>query len=84
MRTHSLTSTSSTTAAPRPWRHAVTASLGVSAAVLLVVAVAWGGTPPAHAADATVGLGTASSYAVLAGSEVTNTGASIISGDPGL
>jgi hypothetical protein len=39
---------------------------------------------PAHAADAKVGLGTAATYAVLAGSTVTNTGDSVISGDLGL
>ena len=35
----------------------------------------------AVAATAPVGLGTASSYAVLAGSTVTNTGPSVISGN---
>lgn len=70
---------------PVSWRHGLGASLGVASATFLVVAsVAWSGMTPAHAAEATVGLGTASSYAVLAGSAVTNTGPSTISGDLGV
>jgi hypothetical protein len=39
---------------------------------------------PATAANASIGLGTAADYAVLAGSTVTNTGPSVLSGDLGL
>ena len=39
---------------------------------------------PAHAAEATVGLGTAGSFAVLAGQSITNTGPSVVMGDIGV
>jgi hypothetical protein len=42
------------------------------------------GTQPAQAATPPVGLGTAASFAVLAGSTITNTGASRISGSAGV
>jgi len=50
--------------------------------VALTITVA--GVGPAAAAQATVGLGTADSFAVLAGSTVTNTGPSVIRGDVGV
>ena len=48
----------------------------------MLSAVLW--VPAASAAQPTVGLGTATPYAVLAGSTVTNTGPSVISGDVGV
>lgn len=42
------------------------------------------GSPAAFAAQPQVGLGTATPYAVLAGTTITNTGPSVISGDLGL
>jgi len=50
-------------------------------ALLLGLVVA---APPASAAQPTVGLGTAAPFAVLAGTTVTNTGPSVISGDVGV
>jgi len=48
--------------------------VGLGLAVMIV------GASPASAQEAPVGLGTAASFAVLAGSTVTNTGPSTISG----
>lgn len=50
---------------------------------LLMAALLLGTSVPALAAT-TVGLGSASSYAVLAGSTITNTGSSVLSGSLGL
>jgi len=52
--------------------------VGLGLAVMIV------GASPASAQEAPVGLGTAASFAVLAGSTVTNTGPSTISGDLGV
>jgi hypothetical protein len=57
-------------------------ALGTTAAMVTFGVI--GELPSASAAQAPVGLGTAKSFAVLAGTTVTNTGPSTISGDLGV
>ena len=65
-------------------RQRAAVAFAVAALGLLVAGFIGATASPAAAANATVGLGTAADYAVLAGSAVTNTGPSVISGDLGL
>jgi len=58
--------------------------VAVSTTAVMVVLGAVVGAPAASAAQAPVGLGTANSFAVLAGQTVTNTGPSVVSGSIGL
>jgi type VI secretion system secreted protein VgrG len=62
--------------APRIRHFAALASVALAAATFL-------GTSPASAAQPPVGLGTAESFAVLAGSGITNTGPTTVTGDVG-
>ena len=59
-------------------------ALAIASLGLLVAGFIGATASPAAAANATIGLGTAADYAILAGSTVTNTGPSVISGDLGL
>jgi LPXTG-motif cell wall-anchored protein len=68
----------------RSRRTAVLAPLGALGVLAVSLALVLTGAPRASAAQAPVGLGTATSFAVLAGSTVTNTGPSTIGGDLGV
>jgi hypothetical protein len=65
----------------RRWFAGVLA-VGTSAVIAVLGGIV--GTPAASAAQSSVGLGTATPFAVLAGTTVTNTGPSVISGDLGV
>ncbi len=72
-----------------PSRGAAPRALRLSFNTLLVTGIAFltlaaFGTQSAMAATATVNLGTSSAYAVLAGSAITNTGATVVGGDIGI
>jgi hypothetical protein len=68
----------------RPLRRWSAGVMAVSTTAALLVLGAAVASPAASAAQPPVGMGTASPFAVLAGSTITNTGPSVISGSIGL
>jgi len=68
----------------RPLHLLSVAVLGLSTTAALLILGAVVGAPAASAAQAPVGLGTDTSFAVLAGQTITNTGPSVISGSIGV
>ncbi len=59
-----------------------TRNLPIIALISLVISLVFG--PALHAQEVSVGLGTADDFAVLAGSAITNTGVTAITGDVGI
>jgi hypothetical protein len=68
----------------RPLRHRSTAVFAVSTMAATLILGAAVGVPAAFAAQPPVNMGTTTPFAVLAGSTVTNTGPSVISGSLGV